>query len=642
MNSLSQDKNKVFAKLKRLRGQYSSSNPPKLVTPVGTYVGNDILEGFAADAEYQGRARGEPPIYDNDFYRLCKADNSLIFEFKGEDSVRIPPMSLSIFENIIFKKMKRGKSCDVYQLTVEHLQHSGPRAKLIILELVNNILEQIYYLTCPQLKCGLGTAIHKGKKKPVEKSESYRRITVTPLLGSIIDRYIDPMTEEIFRSKQSPDQFGFTRGISYLLASVLRGECQRWAVDKKLTCFGVSLDGEAAFPSVDRDILLRELYSVGESGDLHNYSRGTYQNTQAQFKLNNKLSRAFQEHTGNRQGHVKASGHYKAYINPCLEALNRADLGFHIGPIAVNAVTCADDTYLLSDRSSGLQGSINIVQHYARRYRVVFNASKTKIVVTGSKVDIQYYQDIHPYTLGDSTVSVVPNNEHLGLVVSGIDEEQKNVDQNIAQCRKSLFSLLGPALSYKCKISPLSQHHLWVVYCLPVLKSGLSALPIRPATMKTLTLFHNKILRGFLKLSKCSPVPALHFLLGELPIEAHLHIDLLTLFHNALVNSDTKLFRVMQYILMMSNDRSTTWSVHVRLLCKLYGLPDPLKLTQCPVIPKKEWKTLIRTKVTAYHEKSLRERASKISSLKYFNVQLLGLSGRPHPSLLGICETRQA
>ena len=89
--------------------------------------------------------------------------------------------------------------------------------------------------------------------------------------------------------------------------SVLRGECQRWAVDNKLTCYGVSLDGEAAFPSVDRDILLRELYSAGECGDFLAYSKGTYQNTQAQFKIDNKLSRAFEEHTGTRQGHVKAS-----------------------------------------------------------------------------------------------------------------------------------------------------------------------------------------------------------------------------------------------------------------------------------------------------------------------------------------------
>ena len=96
---------------------------------------------------------------------------------------------------------------------------------------------------------------------------------------------------------------------------------------------------------------------------------------------------------------MKASGYFKAYINPCLDSLNSTDLGFHIGPICVNSVCCADDTYVLSDRQSGLQSAMDIVSHFAKRYRVIFNADKTKIVVTGSKLDMTYYQDICPWFL---------------------------------------------------------------------------------------------------------------------------------------------------------------------------------------------------------------------------------------------------
>ena len=84
---------------------------------------------------------------------------------------------------------------------------------------------------------------------------------MTPQLGSILDRYIHT---EIFLGVQSPEQFGFTKDLFYLIGAVEREECQRWALDNKLTCFGVSFDGQAAFPSVDRDIQVRELYSVGE------------------------------------------------------------------------------------------------------------------------------------------------------------------------------------------------------------------------------------------------------------------------------------------------------------------------------------------------------------------------------------------
>ena len=142
-------------------------------------------------------------------------------------------MTISQLNYILSHKMKPGKACDIYHITVEHLRHCGPEAKLSILELINRVLHDIFFLACPQIKLGLGTAVYKGKNKPTSKSNSYRRITVSPILGAIIDYYIDPKAEAVFRPHQSPDQLGFTSGISYLLAAVQRGECQRWAIDRK-------------------------------------------------------------------------------------------------------------------------------------------------------------------------------------------------------------------------------------------------------------------------------------------------------------------------------------------------------------------------------------------------------------------------
>ena len=134
--------------------------------------------------------------------------------------------------------MKTGKACDIYQLTAEHLKFSGNAVRQCILNLINDLIKDIYFLTCPQAKTGLGTAIFKAKQKPVFLSTSYRRVTVTPMLGAILDRYIDPKTESIFRPLQSPDQYGFAKGLSYLMAAVQHRECQQWTLDQKKTCFG--------------------------------------------------------------------------------------------------------------------------------------------------------------------------------------------------------------------------------------------------------------------------------------------------------------------------------------------------------------------------------------------------------------------
>ena len=247
---------------------------------------------------------------------------------------------------------------------------------------------------------------------------------------------------------------------------------------------------------------MRELYCNGERGDLLEYSNNTYKNTDCHIKLNDKLSRRVEEHKGNRQGHVRASGHFKVYINPCLTSLNNSSLGFELGTLVISVVCVADDTYLLASSPSSLQAALDIISHYACKYQLKFNAGKTKIVVTGSKVDMAFYKDTMPWSLNGETVKVVDSNEHLGLIVAGSEEEQKNVDKNIINCRNSLFVLLGPAFSFKCLLSPAVQIHLWRSCCLPVLVSGLPSMPIRPTNLKYLEIFQRKVLRGFLKLSK--------------------------------------------------------------------------------------------------------------------------------------------
>ena len=637
------DRNRIFSIMKKACGVSANTGTSVLHTPLGSYYGEDVLEGFAADAEHLGRTNEGSSSFDQGFYKLCKLDNLYIFDFSGADQVKIPPMDMSQLEHILVSKMKPGKACDIYSLTVEHLRHSGPEAKKYILAFINRVLSDIYFLTCPQIKLGLGTAIHKGKNKPTEKANSYRRITVTPILGAIIDYYIDPKAEAIFRPVQSPDQLGFTSGISYLLASVQRGECQRWAIDQKLTCFGVSLDGEAAFPSVERDIQVRELYSIGERDDILSYSRNTYQNTECHLKLKEKLSRRIKELKGNRQGHVRASGHFKVYINSCLLNLNNSNLGFQLGPMCTTAVCVADDTYLLANTPSGLQSALDIISHYASRYQLRFNADKTKIVITGSKLDMAFYKETCPWTLNGERVTIVDDNEHLGLIVSGMDEEQKNVDENIQKCRNSLFALLGPAYSFKCLLSPVVQAHLWRTYNLPVLMSGLHALPIRPVNTASLSTFKNKTMRGFLKLSQSSPIPALYFLLGELPAEGLIHINTLNLFHNIWSNPDLTVNNMVAYILKMCKGNSTTWSNHVQLICQKYGLPSPLSLLLSgPPCSKSSWSCLIKTRITVWHEEELRRKSVSNSKMQYLNVQLCGLSGRPHPALLNIYTTQEA
>ena len=154
----------------------------------------------------------------------------------------------------------------------------------------------------------------------------------------------------------------------------------------------------------------------------------------------------------------------------------------------------ADDTYVMSGDPRKLQDVINIVGHYGRRYRVIFGADKTKVTITGSRHDMSYYEDINIWSLDGNPLAVTENNEHLGLIVSGLEEELKNVDKKIDSARKTLINLLGNIFSFKYKLSQTVLLHVWSIYDNPVLRSGLAALTIRPQDMKVISNFPHKIL----------------------------------------------------------------------------------------------------------------------------------------------------
>jgi hypothetical protein len=125
-----------------------------------------------------------------------------------------------------------------------------------------------------------------------------------------------------------------------------------------------------------------------------------------------------------------------------LETLDESNLGVWIGPVNVSGTGVADDLYLNSDTQSKLQALLDIAAHYGYRYKIKYGASKTKITVVGSQVDMQFYSDTTPWIMDNERVKVVENNDHLGQIVSGSRQEEKNIDERISKGRNNLFGLL--------------------------------------------------------------------------------------------------------------------------------------------------------------------------------------------------------
>ena len=144
---------------------------------------------------------------------------------------------------------------------------------------------------------------------------------------------------------------------------------------------------------------------------------------------------------------------------------------------------------------------MNIAQHYGKMYRISYGASKTKVTVVGSDVDVQYFKDVKPWKMDGQVVQVVEDNDHLGQVVSNNNQEQKNIYLKLQKGRNNLYGLLGSGFAFKSFLSPKLKLHIYRTFTCPITRSGLSSFALRTAQLEPLSIFHRKTLKSILKLS---------------------------------------------------------------------------------------------------------------------------------------------
>ena len=84
-------------------------------------------------------------------------------------------MTLQNLKDILFKKLKLSKECDMYM----HLRNAGDETLSIILFLLNQIIDNINYLSSTQMNTAVVSIVYKGKNKPVHHHKSYRQVRVT-------------------------------------------------------------------------------------------------------------------------------------------------------------------------------------------------------------------------------------------------------------------------------------------------------------------------------------------------------------------------------------------------------------------------------------------------------------------------------
>ena len=369
MEADSSDKKRFFSLVNRQRkgGRQALSQPYADDRHLTTEEA--IREGWASYFEKLSTPADNHTYDDNvdlDFNLICDICSKLL------DG--LPEISCETVSGII-KTLKNNKAYDGTGISSDYLKYGGRSVNFFIAEVLNSVFR---YGKVPEMfKMGYITPIYKKQGKPLYDPNLYRRITITSLIGKVLEKYLLDTAFAELEALQNPLLKGFTKGTLATVAALLFTQAIAEAKDTYTALYTACIDATKVFEVVWHKSLLRTLYTsgiTGITGTSWNILQDSYHAMSSVVNWCDRPSKAFVEDQGVRQGGIISPTRYKIHINPLLDLMQNSKIGFSIGNVYCGVPTVADELLFLSRSIIDLQAMLST--------QGFLSDSKTKVLLS--------------------------------------------------------------------------------------------------------------------------------------------------------------------------------------------------------------------------------------------------------------------
>ncbi|VDH91892.1 Hypothetical predicted protein [Mytilus galloprovincialis] len=144
----------------------------------------NVMEGFKQHFRNLATPEESTVLENRQYHQQVEYEIGLITEMVKDKN--IPPATLEELQKAI-KSINKGKSADIYGITVEHILHAGKNLEMLLLNLINIIFKE--GKVPDMLKEGLLTPVFKNKGEK-NMATNYRGITVLPVLNKVIETIV--------------------------------------------------------------------------------------------------------------------------------------------------------------------------------------------------------------------------------------------------------------------------------------------------------------------------------------------------------------------------------------------------------------------------------------------------------------------
>ena len=256
------------------------------------------------------------------------------------------------------------------------------------------------------------------------------------------------------------------------------------------------MNAKKAFDKVWRDGLFFKLINKMDHSLWH-LLKIFYDNSHGSFELEDESNYiVFPINIGVKQGGILSPTLFQIFIDDLIYNCTNIYIGSEFKIYNMSIIVYAHDIILSTPVDSHLQKLLDICDEYSKKWKLNFNASKSKIVEFGK----QFFND-SSFTINNQTIPKSDNFTYLGVNINKNLDFNKEAIKKFGNTQKSVFSLTFLGLKPNT-ITPHLQSFIYKTFCLSQFTYSLETTVINTQTRNYLHICQNNLLRQIIGLNK--------------------------------------------------------------------------------------------------------------------------------------------
>ena len=307
-----------------------------------------------------------------------------------------------------------------------HFKFSGKVFKNLLSKFINRLISHSY--VPKNMSHGEIRPVLKGNTLDKNDSTNYRPVMNSCMMLKILEYCLLPIMTSSLRLSNL--QFGYRKNVGCLTAvSIVKETIYKYNLEKtNVHCAKVDLS--KAFDCVNFKILFDKLCKTSLNRNITEILRFMYQNTYVDTKVNGVKSEEWKVGNGVRQGGILSPLLFGFYTNEVLESISNMTVGCSLNGYKVNIIAYADDVFLLSPTSEGLQLILNQLQSMINDLCLSINVGKCEYIIFKHKA--VKVSDMNPIVkLNGRSLEQVKDCLYLGVVLNEYGNVGPDLDRII-------------------------------------------------------------------------------------------------------------------------------------------------------------------------------------------------------------------